>query len=512
MRKGKDNYCKLTDAGAEYLCDIFSSAAPGTVQNMNLREGKFFASSAVTSETTPTRFKQICGAVYKDDAFFTPNTYVPGHRTKKVRSREINVYSNVKESAMFSCNVWGLDIDYKARFERNGLPIPNITPIEYYEYLMSEVGDMIPVPTYIETGHQLRLVYVLAEPIKMKTANAGAARALYRGLKAVMAHLCEVINNTLDCGAEPQKAWYRIPGSVNTKNGGAAVVEVVKVEDAPRYTVQELLSEYLPDLPMSSKEYKKYRKNKKKGRRSAASLQRMRIEDYKKLTAVPGIPRELLVFLYGAAYKELYGPDRLMDALIEFNGSLYEPLRDKEVRSKFGHLGEKFYKFTNDTIMAYLGLSESDCQELGLHLGKSKKKDSLGRQAARKAARAELEAARDSKIEELYSLGYSAASIAELVDISESCARRRITSIRSRMDDSARACLRKKQRETSRWNEFAGTRAFNRPAPCSSMRRAVLMARGKDSLSLDTVAETPCSQPDTHGFVSESRIFGRGSP
>ena len=114
------------------------------------------------------------------------------------------------------------------------------------------------------------------------------------------------------------------------------------------YTGQELISEYLPDLPVPPEEYRKIlveREERRKNGNGQAGNHfwanvliglRTRCEDLKKLRQKPGIHREELVFIYGTAFFPVHSDitqGEFIDALLEFNAGFPNPLTTKEVKT-----------------------------------------------------------------------------------------------------------------------------------------------------------------------------------
>lgn len=444
---------ELDPIAAEFIRDVTAQCAAG-VQKILFWSGNARRHILVTDNMSDEKIAKVLKPMNKTDLFMTPNTYVPSSALSEDGKHKVPE-NNARESNLFAVTTCGIDVDYKTFYEKRHLPCPFKDPRDFYDFLMETVGDLIPKPSWIEYGHQLRLIYILSEPIYMKTINPVASQRLYKGLKAVMKRLCAIINDELGCDAEPQKAWYRLPGSLNTKVDGFPEVKMEKIEGAERYTTQELMTEYLPSIPYSREEYaeirrkiRRERKNYKPNLKSVYTLGKNRCEDYERLAFEPGIPRELLLFLYGVAYMQCHKNctrEELMSALYTFNMRYEVPLKKKEVESKmrtlFDHAPK--YKFSNNRIMEMLHIDESTCKALGLHLGASKKNAVRKKKAEAKASwKAEAVAFALEK----YRLGMSVVSIASELGTSVSNVRNMIRPVRESMDSSAKASLRSLQR------------------------------------------------------------------
>ncbi len=386
----------LSDA---YLDDIFGRI-PADVENVAFWSQKKRETRTLAFVQDPVKRSKFLQKFWATDFYFTPNTYKP-YKNVPTENQSSGRFISGREGKQTESNLyrilaWGIDIDFRksdlpgleGAFESSACTGAQISsPTAFYDYLMQEMDGLLPTPNWIEYGHQLRLIYLLGEPI-----NCANGRPLRKALKKATTFLCDLINDTLHCHAEPQKAWYRLPGSINSKDG--SVVQVQHISDI-RFSVQELLDEYLPTLPLSKAEYNKKKATKKKGKSSTSTvpndlvishtgrvarihsnrtLQLNRMGDYCILRTFPGIPREKLLYLYAVSWLQIHDTDsdQLMDELFQFNQGFPTPLPQKEIRSKLRTLPdlmkEKRYRYRNSTIMQELGLSEEDCQTLGLTL------------------------------------------------------------------------------------------------------------------------------------------------
>lgn len=416
------------DEVIEYIMDVLHHLSDRKyMENIYLWSGYKRVSISVRDIFfRPGKLKKILASMNKEDLFISFSTYCPSTQTKTVTydkdgaecSFVKTTHVNAKQSNIFCKPVIALDIDYK---KSKSMFIPN-DPREFYDYLIEVMEDRIPRPNYIECGNNLRLIYILSEPICVKTDNG---KSIYRAAKRIEKHFCEMLNSTLSCNAEPQKEWFRVPGSINRKAGNTVSVE--KVCDV-EWSIQELLNEYMPALPYDRKTWKKA-KRKKNTKKSLESLFEKRIRDFGILAKEPGVPRELLVFFYANTWIRLHGPDNYIEKALLFNSRLLSPLSEKEVISKLRRLGEKTYNLRNDTIMDSLHLSENDCERLGLHLGRSVKESGYKKRLEKVRINKEL----FSTIRDRYISGESASSIRDDLGISMNFVRTSIAKIRLAM-------------------------------------------------------------------------------
>ena len=251
---------------------------------------------------------------------------------------------------------------------------------EDFEYLK------IPVPSYIECGHQLRLIYLLNSPVAWSLSYANRA---FRAIRRIQEHICDHLNATFGCGAEiqPITSFYRMSGSVNRKDD--SVVTIWKVSGL-KYEISELIDEYLPDLPLSKEEYRLQEKKKKKSAVSTEILQhnqntlcsfRMSCFESLREFASNNNRREILTFLYVATALTIYPEKDPVELAEDFNSGFPLPLPHNEIRYSFRTCHS--YSFTTETIARKLGLSIEDLEKYGLRAGRR------AREKAAKEARGE---------------------------------------------------------------------------------------------------------------------------
>ena len=391
----------LTDDEQRFFTDLWQNSSPDSIENVIIMQGsgkKKLSRSLnkilrqLNNEDTQTagqnasldRFFKILG---KRDAYFTPNTFSPSGK-QAGSARKDNLY------AVYS---WALDIDYKADWEREydrsishwthsiAEDLESRRPadaLSFWTLLKDNLTDYsIPMPNYVEYGHQLRLIYLLPDPIK---AGIPSGKKLIYTLEQIMQRFCTILNEHEDCGAEPQKlsSYYRIPGSINSKD--SSTIHLLYVQDE-RYTVQDLLDGWMPNLPEWYGNWKNT-PHKKKSKKTvithtgniaqihnAHSMRLNRMDALKALRSYPGIPREKLTFIFGATYQEEFPEEDVRDALYEFNDGFPEPLPSDEIRSKFRTLQEHQYYFKTETIASELGITLETLQEYGMGVSQRKR-------------------------------------------------------------------------------------------------------------------------------------------
>lgn len=349
-------------------------------------------------EVLPGKNMDVLKVMYQmscRDLMFTPNLYRKGERTEK---------------NLIQINAIALDVDYKKN--------PNYAHIRpegfFWNVIVPELVDWgkIPCPTYIETGHQLRLIFCLKEPIICKNG-----RSVVIALKETLKRLSEGINDVLDCHCEPQKinSFFRMPGSVNSKDGSR--VKVLKTS-SEEWTLQELMDEYLPELPSWYENWKKNKSVKSHNKiHNTYQLWMDRKELFKSFREYEQVNREHLLYLYGMSLRWTNYSGDYIGALLDFNEGFVEPLSEKEIRTKFRYIAtQPVYQFKNSTIQEYIGV---ECQEL---LTK-KEAEKLRREEAGET-RKQLTEAKYQSLLPYFEANYSIAKIVEMTGASESTVKR----------------------------------------------------------------------------------------
>ena len=436
-RRYAETHVKYTppEAGSEqrllteaFFRDLWGDISPDT-ENIIFCKGKKRQSwllSAVQNESKRNRFLK---AFWDEDLFFTPNTRKPAGKFEG-DARRCNIYRVVS---------WAIDVDYK-----KGSGQRFTDPLTYYENVLLPLMDgIMPIPNWIEHGHCLRLIYILDEPIAYKNG-----KSLIKGLEAVQKSMVTALNEQLDCYAEAQpiSSYYRIPGSHNSRDGSLIQLQKGK---ADRWTVQELMDEFLPDLPYTKRQYDRLRRRKATTRRTQGKVTHIfnnftllseRLTAFEKLRAWPDIPREKLAFLYGTTWRTMY-PDAEHDSWIQaictFNTGFPVPLKEKEIKSKFRTL--KIYKYKNSTICAELGLTEEVLSRYdALCLTTSKREREKAEAINAGATREQKTATLDTTIWTMYQEGCTNEAIANATGRSATTIRNRLTRIRKQHGDTSR--------------------------------------------------------------------------
>lgn len=327
----------ISTTSKSYFPTLFSSFQPG--------DGLFLlrTKSGYERWTDLSHMEKDASSVMKyrgGDLFFSFATY------KKRKD------GTIKRDTAHLCNIyaWSIDVDYEDDKKH---------PLDIYQYIMDNV--CLPTPNFVEYGHRLRMIYIFEEPLRL---YCGQRDKLLRGFRFLQKCMAKKINDTLDgMGAEstPPTSFFRVPGSVNSKTGD--VVGVKHVTDE-KWTLQELFSEWVPDIYIDEHGLgKSYKKKKKKDRKMAATpfnstiLWRRRMRIFEEMQNLSNPPRKRLCFLYGVGLlwtHQANSSEEALRGILEFNRHFQYPLPEKVIRSKMRTI--RAYKYRDAEIAVFLGV------------------------------------------------------------------------------------------------------------------------------------------------------------
>lgn len=398
----------------DYLSAVFQYAKKGD-GFLCIRSGP--ASCAAQSFLSVGKLDEIgCELSRHDyrDCFFSFATYKGGLHPQRSEARALNIFA------------FGIDIDYANE---------SASPEDVWQFVSE--NTCLPEPSFIEFGHRLRLIYILREPLRLFPKQRAA---LLRAFRLLQRCLCDYINEELSFagsfGAEPTPptSFFRIPGSVNTKNG--ATVKVCKISDE-RYTFRELFDDWILDKytdPSGNRgEWYSQWKAKVGSRRkpraprfTSKKLWERRAAVLEESRALPGVHRRKTLFAYSCALAWMdYSKEEILSACLEFNSGFLCPLPENKVLSLVRSSAGKLYKFTDANLAAYLELPE------GAFKGASKRERDAERyrkaraaQIRRGAAKFQKIAKRRAALNKLLSGGESLSTAARLLRISLSTIKR----------------------------------------------------------------------------------------
>ena len=377
----------------------------------------------------PMKLRQVINSFGKEDILLSLNPF----RTMDRATR----------SNLFCINAIPVDVDYKKIKELKDLEPHQVIKLLEMDFFESK----IPTPNFVEYGNQIRLIY------SVETCYIPRFRD---NVVTLARRISEVFSKELkEYGAEKQnlESYFRIPGSINTKNG--AEIKVFSYDDAVIYTLSELQELWLDELP---KWYKK-RKGRVKAPKKVVKLHNVyslncnRLMDFEKIQSYLNSIRatELrarLCFQYrnytliklkyqnGELKTEDY--EFAKEEMLKFNNNFNEPLRGHIIESATRVVNYRQYLYKNETLIDFLELDYEICERLGLQsiykvLDKrernkenyKKKLKSEGKMSKKE----ELEQIRE-KIKTLRAKGFLNKEISEQLDIPIKSLERHITYMR----------------------------------------------------------------------------------
>ena len=396
------------------------------VLNKTTGKNKVYPTSSLKD---PMKLRQVINSFGREDILFSLNPF----RTMDRATR----------SNLFCINAIPVDVDYKKIKELKDLEPHQVIKLLEMDFFESK----IPTPNFVEYGNQIRLIY------SVETCYIPKFRD---NVVTLARRISEVFSQELkEYGAEKQnlESYFRIPGSINTKNG--AEIKVFSYDDAVIYTLSELQELWLDELP---KWYKK-RKGRVKAPKKVVKLHNVyslncnRLMDFEKiqsyLNSIGATElRARLCFQYrnytliklkyqnGELKTEDY--EFAKEEMLKFNNNFNEPLRGHIIESATRVVNYRQYLYKNETLIDFLELDYEICERLGLQsiykvLDKrernkenyKKKLKSEGKMSKKE----ELEQIRE-KIKTLRAKGFLNKEISEQLDIPIKSLERHITYMR----------------------------------------------------------------------------------
>ena len=324
------------------------------VLNKTTGKNKVYPTSSLKD---PMKLRQVINSFGREDILFSLNPF----RTMDRATR----------SNLFCINAIPVDVDYK-----NIKELKELEPHQVIKLLEMDFFERkIPTPNFVEYGNQIRLIY------SVETCYIPKFRD---NVVTLARRISEVFSQELkEYGAEKQnlESYFRIPGSINTKNG--AEIKVFSYDDAVRYTLSELQELWLDELP---KWYKK-RKGRVQAPRKVVKLHNVyslncnRLMDFEKiqsyLNSIGATElRARLCFQYrnytliklkyqnGELKAEDY--EFAKEEMLKFNNNFNKPLRGHIIESATRVVNYRQYLYKNETLIDFLELDYELCERLGL--------------------------------------------------------------------------------------------------------------------------------------------------
>lgn len=342
----------------KYFNEIFAEEDGGYVRLFN-KNGAIGLNLTMSSLLDLENLKKALNYVGKEDCMYSLNLFKQYDKSNK---------NNIQ-----ALRICAVDIDFK-KTKYKDLPKENIIKLLELDYFNS----IIPIPTIIEYGNQIRLLYILSETV-------GATKRS----KMLMDRIQQVFaENLREFGAEKQTltSYARVPHSINTKTGD--IINIIKYEDY-RYTLDELKNDWLEDLPQWYKPYLERRKNKLKRNRSKKVIKKVRvnrlfntytlnlarIEDLERIQEFYNFnldnDKEYLCFLYrnhcllsGMTNKE--AEEKTKKYYLNFKSANEHKWR--KIESQTRNVERHTYFIPNHRILTHLGITPEEEIELELQV------------------------------------------------------------------------------------------------------------------------------------------------
>ena len=357
------------------------------VLNKTTGKNKVYPTSSLKD---PMKLRQVINSFGREDILFSLNPF----RTMDRATR----------SNLFCINAIPVDVDYK-----NIKELKDLEPHQVIKLLEMDFFERkIPTPNFVEYGNQIRLIY------SVETCYIPKFRD---NVVTLARRISEMFSQELkEYGAEKQnlESYFRIPGSINTKNG--AEIKVFSYDDSVRYTLNELQELWLDELP---KWYKK-RKGRVKAPKKVVKLHNVyslncnRLMDFEKIQShlnSIGVTelRSRLCFLYRnyILIKNKYQNGELKaedyelakEEMLKFNNNFNEPLRGHIIESATRVVNYRQYLYKNETLMDFLELDYELCERLGLQsIYKIKTRQEIEKEKYQKKLKSEGKVSEKEKI------------------------------------------------------------------------------------------------------------------
>lgn len=330
-----------------FLTDIYSKADTNSKENIIIRQGKKKRSYLLTNYKILNQ--EIQKQFYQQDTYISINTFSPAGKKQ----------GNASYNNLYAVYAWCIDIDYK----KTGNEQSN--PLNYYYDCISKI---LPIqPNWIEYGHNLRLIYILAEPIKMRVRGR---ENLVKALKRIQANICDILNEELSCTAERQtlSSYLRCPGSQNSKDGSEIKLQQIT---ETKLTIQEILTEYMPDIPDWYESWKATKQKKVIQIHNSSGLWIDRLKGLENLRdSNINYNREKMIFWYAVGSYYTHTDKTLYAICQEFNKTLPKPYAEKTIRSKFRTIDDlmkqRHYKIKTVNLIDELGITKQEAERVGI--------------------------------------------------------------------------------------------------------------------------------------------------
>lgn len=256
---------------------------------------------------------------------------------------------NATDDNVFSIPLIQVDIDYRKipKYKKK-------TPRQVWGFILeSEVGKIIPYPSAIEYGHQLRLLYKIKDLYVKKGSDS--SKNIARRISKVFAKRL----SKYGAEAQPITSHGRVAGSINSKDSSTVKIELYGHE----YEIEEIKEKWLDPLPEWYAEWKS--KPKKKGEnfnpQNTLTLNTKRLRDFFRIVDyfngdLDG-KRFLCFMVRSHALLAGYSPKEAKDLMLELNDHFKHPLRPNLIEQDTRNVERKQYLCKNETILDWLSIT-----------------------------------------------------------------------------------------------------------------------------------------------------------
>ena len=334
---------------SEYITNLYPYKEDCYVKIFNKKDNKFNFYNINTLKDE-NKLKNIINSFDNNDLFLSMNSF-------KTKEKATN-------GNLFAINTIAVDIDYKKKTEFKSLTpkqIINLLELDYF-------GQVIPEPNFIEYSNQIRLIYILDEPVYLPK-KCKAVKTLINRISEVFA------DNLKDFGAEIQKSekFLRVPLTINNKSGD--IVYIINNSNY-KYKLCDLQELWLDELPDWYEKWKKNKKNKKK-KFNIYEFNKLRLKDFEMFQAYLNRTNEIdrrkrLCFLYHNYTLLVLKADKkacnveyeAIKRTLEFNNNFKVPLKENKLIGDTKFLKNKQYIYSNKTLINFLEIDDSILESL----------------------------------------------------------------------------------------------------------------------------------------------------
>lgn len=424
------------DALNQYLLDLYPTATNGWIKIANLHTGKYYFYPS----------NQIANFEYWMSNIFCHNYYSPNNLYLTMNG--FITPNSARESNLLYLNAFAIDLDYRkyTRFQ-------NEEPLVVYQKLQCYFGILLPHPTYIEFGHQLRLIYIFDQYMGLSKKSRKKQIALVKKIKKTLENNLQshpwAKDFGLDIGGNNLTSFVRIPFSFSTARKYKYQVKILKV--GSKINLATLQKWWLPPLGNWYDPNYCFKKSKPKNTASFTptrssnydELNRAHLRDLLKIqnyynTIETKGHRELLCHVYFLyAYMLYESLDIARQAVLEYNANFINPLPERNLLMAIRNT-PNYNPYKNSTLLYCLDITDDlacrlDLEATSTQSHRDRQKAYYYRLKAQREKNGETKKqkihTRQNQIRSLLHEGKTVKEIANAFGISEATVRRDIRAL-----------------------------------------------------------------------------------